>query len=89
MPAAVGDHRVPASVPVVLYPVVRCVPIAENAGDRSDRLDTSWAVPATAPPVRRIHNILQHGACVLRRFSPPVGPLPKSEAAVSTPPTLR
>jgi hypothetical protein len=40
----------PRPVLAVLYLVVRCVPIAEDAGDRSDREDTSWAVPATAPP---------------------------------------
>jgi hypothetical protein len=43
----------------MLYSVVRCVPIAENAGDRSNRLDTSWAAPA---PVRRIHVFLWCGA---------------------------
>lgn len=66
-------------MPVMLYSVVRCAPIAEITGDRSDRLDTSWVVPATAPPCENPQYPIPHRACVLRRPSPPVGPLPKAK----------
>jgi len=87
--AAARDHGVPAPVPAVLYSVVRCVPIAENAGDRSDRVDTLGAVLATAPPCAE--STIPHSA-------PPVGlaaafparrAVAESAAAVLTPPTLR
>jgi hypothetical protein len=86
---AARDGGVPTPVPVMLYSVVRCVPIAENAGDRSDRLDTSWAVRATAAPSAQ--STIPHSAprvCLAAAF-PARRAVAESAAAVLTPPTLR
>jgi hypothetical protein len=63
--------------------------IAENAGDRSDRLDTSWAVPATAAP--SAESTIPHSAprvCLAAAF-PAHRAVAERAAAVLTPRTLR
>jgi len=87
--AAARDCGVAAPVPAVLYSVARCIPIVENAGDRSDRVDTCLAVPATAPPWAEStkHHSVPH-VCLAAVFTDGRA-VAESAAAVLAPPTLR
>jgi hypothetical protein len=86
--AAARDRGVPAPVPVMLYSVVRCIPIAENAGDRFDSWMLLGQFPATAPPCAK--STIPHSAprvCPAAAF-PARRAVAESTAVVPTPPTL-